>query len=223
MTQIQIHSLKHVSTAIEHAERFAEEAEELGQLELAKGLLYRARILSHRLDKALLANEKIGPAREARQRAHLALSNQYAEMTLEIETQLPANLAARLNPGSHLDVAERARFRLRHLMEMDKTFAPLSAKLQAALCLYEKAVDAYLIAAGESAFAKEEALTDSQTFRLALERTKLQLLNQAEVGSSAWKRIKRRTVRTKRARFLDSEAHAESSFALLPQTSPKAA
>ena len=223
MTQIQIHSLKHVSTAIEHAERFAEEAEELGQMEMAKGLLYRARILSQRLNEALMAHEKIGPAREARQRAHLALSNQYAEMTLEIETQLPVALAARLNPGSHLDVAERARFRLRHLMGMDKSFAHLSAKLQAALCLYEKAVDAYLIAAGESAHAKEAALTDSQTFRVALERTKLQLLNRAEVGSAAWKRIKRRTVRTKRARFLNSELQADPSFARLSDTSPKAA
>lgn len=222
MTQIQIHALKHVSSAIEHAERFADEAEELGQLELAKGLLYRARILSQRLDEALLAHEKIGPAREARQRAHLALSNQYAEMTLEIESQLPAVLAARLIPGSHLDVAERARFRLRHMMEMDKQLAPLSAKLQAALCLYERAVDAYLIAAGESAHAKERALTDSQTFRLALERTKWKLLNQAEVGSEAWKRIKRRTVRTKRARWLEADAHLVSSLPL-PGAASKAA
>lgn len=214
MSQIQIHSLKHVSSAIEDAERFAEEAEELGQLELAKGLSFRAHVLSQRLDEALLAHEKIGPAREMRLRAHLALSNQYAEMTWEIESQMPPARAARLNPGSHLDVVERARFRLRYMMEMDKELAPLAAKLQAALRGYERAVDAYLMAAGESAYAKERALTDSQTFRLALEHTKLKLLNQAEVGSAAWKRIKRRTVRTKRARWLVPDGSESASPSL---------
>jgi hypothetical protein len=43
----------------------------------------------------------------------------------------------------------------------------------------------------------------SQALRLELDGAKARLLLMADVGSDAWNRIKRRTVRTKRARWID--------------------
>lgn len=202
MHDLRLHSLKHVSSAIEHAERLADEAEELGLSSLANALSDRSRALARKLDDALLAHERVPPAREARIKSHLALSDRYAELSYELGRALPPEEASRLTPGSHLDVAERARYRLRHLVAAHSDLSPLAARLQASLCAYDRAVDAYLHASADAAFTKERALGDSQEFRLGLERAKLTLLNAAETGSDAWRRIKRRAVRTRPARAL---------------------
>lgn len=197
-----MHALKHVSSAVDHAERLAEEAEELSAVELAGGLRTEALALSRLLDRALQALDRVSPAREARQRAHQALSDKYAELTFELSARLPAEEASRLSPGSHLDVAERARFRLRRLMARDPSLADLCAELSGALLTYERAVDAFLLAAADAAATRERAVLESQRFRLTLERAKLSLLGRAEVGSEAWRRIKRRAVRTRPAAWL---------------------
>lgn len=199
-------ALRHVSSAIDHADRLADEADELGAPSLADELRDRGRHLAGLLEDALAALDRVGPAKELRQRAHAALGGVYAEITLDLARVLPPEEAGRLSPGGHLDVAERARFRLRRLLAKDLALAPLAARLQAALGSYDKAVDAYLLASAEAASAQEAAVCESQRFRLDLERAKLQLLSRAEVGSEVYQRIKRRAVRTKRARWLQAEA-----------------
>lgn len=213
MHDLRLHSLKHVSSAIEHAERLADEAEDLGLKDLADALSDRSRLLARRLDDALLAHERVPPAREGRLKAHLSLSDRYAELSFELARALSPEEASRLTPGSHLDVAERARYRLRNLVATHAGLTPMAAGLQASLTAYDRAVDHYLRASAEAAFTKERALQGSQEFRLALERAKLTLLTEAETGSDAWRRIKRRTVRTRPARALQAAAAGGQSLA----------
>jgi len=196
-------SLRHVSTAISHAEAFADEAEELGKEELAHKLRTRRKVLALLLEAALTAAEHAPGMREARVIGHHELTHLYDDVTSVIDDALPVEDAARLSPGGYLDVSERVRFRIRRLA------APKSgveervvAELLRGLGAYELCVDAYLLAVADARGLAERAIHESQLLRVELERVKRHLLTLTPVGSCAWQRIKRRAVRTKKPRWL---------------------
>lgn len=202
MTTLQ--ALRHVSSAIRHAEILADEAEDLGDGALSQRLRERARDLAVDLDRAVEVLDEVGPARQARALAHDMLTSLYGDLTLRLEQALSPERASRLSPGGHLDVVERARFRFRHLaLPHDDSLIAVREELGAALGRYDAAVDAYLIVCADAQARKDEVVVRSQALRLELERAKQRLLVLAPAGGDAWQRIKRRAVRTKRARWLD--------------------
>lgn len=198
-----MNSLRHVSTAVGHAEALADEAEELERSDLAARLRVRARALSHLLDAALTAQERVLPTREARVLGHHELTHLYDDVTGVIDDALRPEDAARLSPGGYLDVAERTRFRLRRLQDPRSPVEERVAhELHRGLCAYETCVDAYLLATADARGLSERAVAESQLLRTELERAKRHLLTLAPVGGEAWRRIKRRAVRTKKPRWL---------------------
>jgi hypothetical protein len=210
-----LHALRHVSSAVSHAEALADEAEDLGAHVVAQRLRERASLVGADLDAAVTAIDDVAPSRDARARAHLELNAVYNEVTMRLEQLFPPEVASRLSPGGHLDVAERARFRQRHLPRPDVVNEALEdarALLERALFAYDAAVDAYLEACAAAQSKKDKAVVKSQALRVELERAKQALLVQAPVDSDVYRRIRRRTVRTKRARWLD-EAKAQRLLA----------
>lgn len=204
-----LHALRHVSSAVHHAEALADEADDLGAQVLALRLRERGVEVAKDLENAVQSIDDVGPTSELRKRAHEMLNAVYAEVTLRLEEVFDPVSASRLSPGGHLDVAERARFRLRHLpTEGSEGLLDARALLERALFEYDATVDTYLMACADAQSKKDRAIIRSQALRLELERAKHGLLVQAPAGSDAHKRIKRRTVRTKRARWLD-EAKAQ--------------
>jgi hypothetical protein len=199
-------SLRHVSAAIHHAELFADEAEDLGEKEVAVYLRERAAQLGAQLESALAAIDDVEPLRLARQRAHVTLAGAFHESTVTLERILPQDQVMRLLSGGHLDVVERVRFRLRNL---PRDVDDVRALLERALFAYDSAVDLYLLTCGEAQGRKERVIVESQALRLELERTKQRLLLRAGDDSAAYKRIKRRAVRTKRPRWVN-EARART-------------
>jgi len=210
-----LHALRHVSSAVRHAEGLADEAEDLSDLPLATRLRARARSVTEDLDAAVQSIDEVPPTRDARALAHHVLNAVYSDVTLHLERLLDPELASRLSPGGNLDVSERVRFRLRHLALTDASTEELldvRALLERALFTYDCAVDAYLLACAVAQSKKDRAIVKSQALRLELERAKHALLVRALPKSDTWQRIKRRTVRTKRARWLD-EAKAQRLLA----------
>jgi hypothetical protein len=215
-----LHALRHVSSAVHHAEALADEAEDLGNLALAARLRERAAAVAADLEAAVQAIDDVTPARDQRARAHLSLNSVYGEVTLRLEQIFAPEVASRLSPGGHLDVAERARFRQRHLPPRpasphagaEEALEDLRALLERALFSYDAAVDDYLLACADAQSKKDRVIVKSQALRVELERAKQGLLIQAPVDSDVYKRIRRRTVRTKRARWLD-EAKAQRLLA----------
>lgn len=196
-------SLRHVSTALSHADAFADEAEELGKDELSRKLRTRRKVLSLLLDAALAAAERAPGLREARVIGHHELTHLYDDVTSVIDDALPADSAARLSPGGYLDVAERVRYRIRRLLvPQDAVEERVANELARGLAAYELCVDAYLLAIADARGLAERAIHESQRLRVELERTKRHLLTLAPVGGDAWRRIKRRAVRTKKPRWL---------------------
>lgn len=209
-----LHALRHVSSAVHHAEALADEACDLGATPLGNRLRERATAVAADLEAAVQAIDDVAPARDARAREHLMLNTVYNEVTLRLEQIFPPEQASRLSPGGHLDVAERARFRLRHLPPPDgnEALEEVRALLERALFSYDAAVDVYLLACAEAQSKKDRVIVKSQALRVELERAKHGLLVQAPVDSDIYRRIRRRTVRTKRARWLD-EAKAQRLLA----------
>ena len=204
-----LHALRHVSSAVHHAEALADEADDLGSAQLAIRLRERGGEVAKDLENAVQGIDDVGPASELRKRMHEMLNAVYAEVTLRLEELFAPEAASRLSPGGHLDVAERARYRLRHLpTHGGEALLDARALLERGLFNYEGAVDGYLMACAQAQSQKDRAIIKSQALRVELERAKHGLLVQAPVGSDIYKRIKRRTVRTKRARLLD-EAKAQ--------------
>lgn len=210
-----LQALRHVETAIRHAESLAEEARDLGDTHLADRLEAGARDLSEELDAASAALDEVEPGREARQLAHRALQSLYDDVSLRLEERGDPRELARLTAGGYLDVSERVRFRLRRLDgEHDGELLLLRDELERGLLAYETCVDAYLLAAGRAQVMKDGAVARSQVFRLGLERAKTTLLRLAPAGSPTWQRIKRRAVRTKRPHWLTREGTLSTEQAL---------
>ncbi len=201
----KLHALRHVSNAVHQAEALAGEAEELGARELAARLRARAAEVAAELEAAVQAVDDVEPASEARKRTHEMLSVAYSEVTLRIEQATSPEDSSRLSPGGHLDVVERVRYRLRQLRDdcNSEELRDARALLERALFTYDASIDVYLIACAAAQSKKDCALVKSQALRIELERAKHGLLVQAPAGSDVYKRIKRLTVRTKRARWLD--------------------
>lgn len=212
-----LHALRHVSSAVHHAEVLADEAEDLGVTVLAGRLRARAVSVTADLDAAVEAIDAVAPLRDARARAHVYLQSVYGDVTLRLEQIFPPEVSSRLSPGGHLDVVERARFRLRHMPSTatpatERLLAETRALLEEGLKLYDEAVDRYLAACADAQARKDRAIVKSQALRIELERAKQGLLVQAPADSDIFRRIRRRTVRTKRARWLD-EAKAQRLLA----------
>lgn len=200
--------LQHVAAAVRHAEHLADEADDLELTDLARRLRALAALVARDLDEAVRLLDDVEPAREARALAHDALSSVYGETTLRLDADLPKAQVALLSPGGHLDVVERVRYRLRRLEARGDDIgvaAEVRTDLERALFAYDTTVDAYLMACAQAQAKKDAAVVESQALRLELEKAKHRLLAKAAAGSDAWKRIKRRPVRTKRARFVDHE------------------
>lgn len=209
-----LHALRHVSSAVHHAEALADEADDLCVVELSARLRARAASVEADLEAAVRAVDGVAPLREARARSHGMLLAVYGEVTHEIERLFAPEEASKLSPGGNLDVAERLRFRLRHLPQTGAdALLDVRVLLERALFDYDNAVDAYLIGCADAQSKKDRAIVKSQALRMELERAKHTLLVRAEPKTAAWVRIKRRTVRTKRARWLD-EAKAQRLLAV---------
>ena len=216
-----LHSLRHVSSAVRHAEALADEAEDISAASLAARLRDRASEVAGDLEAAVSAIADVVPARHARIRCHVMLNAVHSEVTLRLEQLFDPEDASKLSPGGHLDVAERVRFRLRRLppasaaadqSDPSDPLLKVRVDLERALFLYDTTVDTYLLACALAQSKKDRAIIKSQALRLELERAKHALLVQTPVESDNHKRIKRRTVRTKRARWLD-EAKAQRLLA----------
>ena len=78
----------------------------------------------------------------------------------------------------------------------------VQGRLTRGLDAYNKCVDDYLLASARARERADEAVASAQLLRIDLERAKRRLLTLAPVGSDAWRRIKRRAVRTKKPRWL---------------------
>jgi hypothetical protein len=196
-------ALRHASSAVRHAEALADEATDLGLAELAGTLRERAADIAARVERALEALDRVPDARADRQLAHGALQSLYDDVTSTIEGGLPRSQAARLLPAPHLDVAERARFRLRRLQAPRGDLeSGVLHQLERGVAAYETVIDGYLLASARSRELSDDAVAGAQLLRIDLERAKRRLLTLAPVGSDAWRRIKRRAVRTKKPRWL---------------------
>jgi len=211
-------SLSFVANAISHAESLADEASDLMRHELAQDLWKRSRSMSRSLDDAIQSVDLVKPAREKRDHALDRLRNTYANTTCLLQVSLDAKNVHRFCPGSNLNMAERVRYRLRQIEEHESGDSPtlrllneVRTDLSEALRNYEQAVDLSLLALGQSQAAKSVAVFRSQQLRVFLEKTKYELLKATEPNSPAWRRIKKRTVRTKRAQWLDGMRHSASS------------
>lgn len=199
-----LQALKHVAAAVRHAEVLADEAEDLAQLELARRLRHQAVSLGTDVEDAVAAHDLVTPMREQRLRAHAQLDAAYADATVRLAALLGPDELSRLSPGGYLDVVERARFRARRLEQHDDTrIDQILLELTSALDRYDAAVDRYLLTCADAQGKKDRAVVRSQALRLELDAAKARMLVLADVGSDAWVRIKRRTVRTKRARWID--------------------
>jgi hypothetical protein len=197
-------SLKHVATAVRHAEVLADEAEDLGLTDLAQRLSARGSSLALDVEDAVAAFDLVKPMREHRLRAHALLDVAFTDATVRLSPTMGPDELSRLTPGGYLDVVERTRYRLRHLEARgDDRVAGVIRDLKGALDHYDRTVDAYLVACADCQGKKDRAVVRSQALRLELDGAKARLLLMADVGSDAWNRIKRRTVRTKRARWID--------------------
>lgn len=206
MTRALHSSLRHVETAIGHAEHLAEEAESLSAHELASKLSSLANELAHDLDEASELLDQVEPAREARSLAHRSLQATYDDITSQIEDYGCPTTLSRLTPGGYLDVVERSRYRVRRLSESDEPeLLRMRDATERALLAYETCVDSYLLTASQAQVRREAVVAKSQLLRVTLERAKRHLLTLAPVGSPQWARIKRRAVRTKRPRWLTRE------------------
>jgi GAF domain-containing protein len=195
-------SLDHVSNAITHARALAEEAETLDDGVTAAQLRVLADGLRETLDAALEAFERTAPMQEGRAMGHRALASFFDEICGRIEEEAPAAAANRILPAGRLDVAERARFVCRRLEhEREGALRALREELERGLLAYETCVDAYLSTARSARALRDAAIGESQLVRVELERAKRRLLARAPVGSEAWRRIKRRAVRTKRPQW----------------------
>jgi hypothetical protein len=196
-------ALGHAAAAVRHAEALADEAADLGVDDLATTLRTRATELLEQVETALAAAERVPHARADRQLAHAALQSLFDDVTSVIERELPADSAWRLLPQPLLDVAERVRFRLRRLSptQSDAEQAVVDT-LERALDAYNSCIDGYLLASAQTRHVTDVAVANGQWLRVDLERAKRRLLTLAPVGSEAWRRIKRRAVRTKKPRWL---------------------
>lgn len=199
-------ALRHVETAICHAESLAEEASSLDAAHLARRLSEASSRLSEELAEAVALLDLIEPARDSRGLAHRSLQSLYNDITCQIEERGCPLTLARLTPGGHLDVVERMRYRVRRLSEADDPeLLRMRDQIERALLAYETCVDAYLLTAGEAVMKRDGVIAKSQLLRVTLERAKCHLLTVAPAGSAQWQRIKRRAVRTKRPRWLTRE------------------
>jgi len=196
-------TLKHVSTAIHHGEVLVGEAEDLREFNTAALLAEGVSRLTRALNKAFNAAEEISDAKQTKRMARRSLKGLYDCATSELEGLLPNDVLYRVTPASHLDVAERTRYRLRRLARIESSaVAMIRVRLQSALSAYDIAIDCYLTVCTQARSEKERAIIMSQRFRLDLERAKTFLLTVAEQDSDAFARIKSRVVRTKKARWL---------------------
>jgi hypothetical protein len=203
-------SLRFVANAIAHAESLADEAADLNLQNIAQDIWKKSLDMSRFLDKAILSLESIKPARTLRERALKRLGTVCANASCQLKAELQPKDVHRFCPGGNLNMAERVRFILRRIEEYQQSEGALPcflqdvrADLSGALHQYEISVDQYLVSLGQAQEKKSIAILQSQQLRLQLEKAKYQLLQAAEAGSPAWCRIKKRTVRTKRAQWLE--------------------
>lgn len=181
MTMGKLQTLASVRSEIEQAERVAAEAAVLKLPDLAKGLLDEARELSALLDAARSAVQHVAPTREQRRLAYARLSNTYVRVCVELEPIVSKASDGVQSPRGRIDVAERARFCLRHLPHGVPAIDRIVAPLQAELCAYEASVDNYLLALAEAETRERRALLKSQHLHLELERARCELLERTEV------------------------------------------
>jgi hypothetical protein len=200
-------ALHHVESAIHHAICLADEAEDLLMMELAKSLRHLASLVSEQLEAALRGLDRVEEVKKGRALAHDLLSAAYGALTCQMGEVLDSQSLRKLTPGGHLDVVERTRYRLRRLSAMKSTDAVADLRLEheRALADYERAVDRYLEICTATNHDRQMAVAKSQMLRMELETAKKRLLAKAKVGGDAHRRIKRRTVRTKRPAWLNRE------------------
>lgn len=203
-------SLRFVANAISHAESLADEATDLNLGELSTAIWKHARRVSESLDDAVSEMENVKPAKHRRDSELERLKNAYTNATCRLQRVVPANDVYRFCPGGNLNIAERVRFRLRqislahhHRSSFCDELTLIASDLRKVLDVYEQSVDDSLLALGRSHAKRNMAILQSQKLRLHLEQAKFELLQHTPPGSQAWNRIKKRTVRTRRAQWLE--------------------
>jgi hypothetical protein len=206
-------ALSHAANAVRHAEALADEAEEAGLDRAAARLRQLGLRTAELLDNVLSLEDQLRPAREARLTTRTYLTSAYKEASLRLDHALGADDAAAFAPGAVLDVAERSRFRVRRLRahleahpEDTERLDGTLARLEHRLLTYERAVDRYLEVSGQLTFLKDKTLRESHLLRCRLEEAKTQLLARLPPDCAAYKRVRGRAVRTRRARWIDAAA-----------------
>jgi hypothetical protein len=182
--------------ACELAEKLAEEAYALDQMELATKLANETKSLQADLKTVLFSLEGLEQQRRQRQIAHDRLQAHYDE-TSALCSHLP-DVPVHWEPPAVMDVAERARLRIRRYGEV----LPLET-LVGAIAAYEAAVATYLDEASMACEGKHRVVARAQKLRAELERHKKKLIL-CSLDEVTTARLRAYVVRTKRPRWLDA-------------------
>lgn len=191
--------LERVAVVVQHAEAFADEANDAQLYEVSDRLRLEAARLAIELEEAEGSVDTVARARAARQRALVELRHACALLDAEIEARLPLEQAATLVAWARVSAESTTRFRLKRLEAAQRALlGPVVAVCDAALARAEAAEEAALDATAAAFVARVRAVGHAHALRRMLERDKARLLSVLPSGSSAAARVRRRVVRTRR-------------------------
>jgi len=188
-----------VSIIIGHAEAFADEAADLRIFELSDRLRLKASRLA--IDQELVEAKvtMVRRTRVARIEAIRALRAHNHRFEVELSTRLPAKDAAEFLKTARVSATSLATFRLRRLtLVQEQVLGPIVANLRAALAAVERADEEHLTAVAAEIAASAACNGRAARLRVDLERAKAELLAVLPQGCDAWRRVRRRVVRTRR-------------------------
>jgi hypothetical protein len=197
--------LERVAVVVQHAEIFADEANDARLFDVADRLRLSAARLAIELEEAEGRIDAVARARAHRRDALARLRRACGRLDAEIEAKLPTEAAATLIAWARVSAESTMRFRLKRLGADER--AVLGAVVddcETALRAAEAAEDAALDATASSFVARVRAMGHAHALRRELERDKALLLTVLSPTSPAAARVRRRVVRTRRTeRFAD--------------------
>jgi len=191
--------LERVAVVVQHAEVFADEANDAQLFPVADRLRLSAARLAIDLEEAEMRATEVTRARAARRVALGALRRACERLDVEVEARLPAEAAATLVSWSRVSLESSVRFRLKRLSPMVRaTLREVVDACQAALRAAEAAEEAALEATAAAFSARVRVVGQAHALRRQLERDKALLLSVLPPRSTAALRVRRRVVRTRR-------------------------
>jgi hypothetical protein len=200
--------LERVAVVVQHAEAFADEANDAELFEVSDRLRLEAARLAIELEEAEGSVDAVEHARAARRVALMVLRDACALLDAEIEARLPMGQAATLVAWARVSAESTTRFRLKRLDPAQRAqLGRVVDSCEAALARAEAAEEAVLDATAAAFVARVRAVGHAHALRRMLERDKALLLSTLPSSSTAAARVRRRVVRTRRVeRFVDAVA-----------------